>query len=132
MQVNLLRAKILRATITEANPDYEGSLAIDCAWMEAIGLLPYEKILVGNISNGARLETYAIPATEGSGALALNGAAAHRGTVGQLLVIMAFAWMTETEARHWTPKVMVMHEANRTFHLLDRKEAKTHLKAVGV
>jgi aspartate 1-decarboxylase len=130
MQVNLLRSKILRATITEANADYEGSLAIDASWMEMIGLLPYEKILVGNITNGLRLETYAIPAPKGSGVIALNGAAAHCGAPGQLLVIMSFAWMSESEAQTWTPRVLLLSDGNRTSRIIDKGEAKTHLITV--
>ena len=114
MIVNLLKCKILRAEVTEACADYEGSLAIDADYMERIGLLPYEKILVGNISNGERLETYAIPAPAGSYAFALNGAAAHRGKPGDLLVIMAFAQMTAEEAANWHPKVLVLADQNKT------------------
>ncbi len=113
MLVNLLKCKILRAEVTEACADYEGSLAIDAAYMERIGLLPNEKILVGNITNGERLETYAIPAPAGSHAFALNGAAAHKGKPGDLLVIMAFAQMTTEEAATWQPKVLVLADGNR-------------------
>ncbi|MCC5788489.1 MAG: aspartate 1-decarboxylase [Opitutales bacterium] len=112
MLVSVLRSKILRAEVTECSVDYEGSLAIDEDWMELIGLLPYEKILVGNITNGARLETYAIPAPRGSLTIALNGAAAHQGQAGDLLVIMAFGQMKEEEARQWKPRVIVLADHN--------------------
>ncbi|MGE9297002.1 MAG: aspartate 1-decarboxylase [Puniceicoccales bacterium] len=114
MLVDILKSKILRAEVTEAEKDYEGSLAIDKELMERIGLLPYEKILVGNITNGERLETYAIEAPAGSRKFALNGAAAHRGKVGDLLVIMSFARMTAEEAKEWTPRVVVLADGNRT------------------
>lgn len=114
MELELLKCKILRAEVTEAEADYEGSLAIDADLMARIGLLPYEKILVGNITNGERLETYAIEAPSGSGTFALNGAAAHRGKPGDLLVIMAFARMSEEEARAWKPRVIVLADHNRT------------------
>jgi aspartate 1-decarboxylase len=113
MQLNILKAKILRATTTDAQRDYEGSLAIDSSFMEKINLLPYEKILVGNITNGERFETYAIPAPAGSLTFSLNGAAAHKGSVGDLLVIMAFAQMDEQEALHWQPKVLVLGDGNK-------------------
>jgi len=114
MLVDILKSKILRAEVTEAEVDYEGSLAIDSELMERIGLLPYEKILVGNISNGERLETYAIEAPAGSRKFALNGAAAHKGKIGDLLVIMSFARMSAEEAKEWTPRVVVLGDGNRT------------------
>ena len=112
MHISILKSKILRATATDAQRDYEGSLAIDSDFMENVGLLPYEKILVGNISNGERFETYAIPAPSGSLTFSLNGAAAHKGKRGDLLVIMAFAQMAEEEAKHWQPKVLVLGDEN--------------------
>jgi len=112
MQVEMLKSKLLRVEATDAQLHYEGSLAIDRAWMDRVGLLPYEKILVGNITNGERLETYAIPAPAGSGTISLNGAAAHRGSPGDLLVIMAFAWMSEDEAQTWEPRVITLAERN--------------------
>ncbi|GHC04449.1 aspartate 1-decarboxylase [Cerasicoccus arenae] len=114
MLVDILKSKILRAEVTQAEVDYEGSLAIDSELMERIGLLPYEKILVGNITNGERLETYAIAAPAGSREFALNGAAAHRGKPGDLLVIMSFARMTPEEAAKWSPRVVVLADSNRT------------------
>ncbi|WP_309386710.1 aspartate 1-decarboxylase [Cerasicoccus frondis] len=114
MLVDILKCKILRAEVTEAEVDYEGSLAIDAELMERIGLLPYEKILVGNITNGERLETYAIEAPAGSRTFALNGAAAHRGKPGDLLVIMCFAQMSPEEAKGWKPRVVVLADGNQT------------------
>ena len=113
MQLNLLKSKILRAEVTDAHVDYEGSLAIDEEYMQKIGLLAYEKILVANISNGERLETYAIPAPVGSRAICLNGAAAHRGKAGDLLVIMSFCQVDAEEAKSWKPKVIVLGEHNQ-------------------
>ena len=113
MNVSVLKSKILRAAVTDRSVDYEGSLAIDEEWMQQIGLLPYEKILVGNINNGERFETYAIPAPRGSLAIGLNGAAAHKGALGDLLVIMAFAQMDIDEARLWKPAVLVLADQNR-------------------
>ena len=112
MQLEILRTKILRAEVTDAQLHYEGSLAIDSEIMRMIGMLPNEKILVGNISNGHRFETYAIPAPAGSREFCLNGAVAHLGKVGDLIVIMSFAHMDEAEARKWTPRVVVFADGN--------------------
>ena len=114
MQVTLLKSKLLRAEVTDRALHYEGSLAIDSALMKQIGLIPYEKILVANIANGERLETYAIEAPKGSHTISLNGAAAHKGQIGDLLVIMSFAQFEEVEARSWKPKVLVLGDGNKT------------------
>ena len=113
MQVTLLKSKLLRAEVTDRALHYEGSLAIDAALMEQIGLVPYEKILVANIANGERLETYAIEAPKGSHTISLNGAAAHNGELGDLLVIMSFAQLDEEEAKTWKPKVLVLADGNK-------------------
>ncbi len=113
MQVTLLKSKLLRAEVTDRALHYEGSLAIDSALMEQIGLQPYEKILVANIANGERLETYAIEAPKGSHTISLNGAAAHKGELGDLLVIMSFAQFEEAEAKEWKPKVLVLADGNK-------------------
>lgn len=112
MQVNILRAKILRAEVTDAKLHYEGSLAIDAEIMRLVGVLPHEKILVGNISNGERFETYAIPAPAGSRTFSLNGATAHLGKPGDLLVIMTFGWLEEKACATYEPRVVVLAEAN--------------------
>ena len=108
MQVTVLKSKILRAKVTESKLDYQGSLGIDSAWMEKVGFLPYEKILVGNLNNGDRFETYVIPCANGSEAIELNGAAARLGLVGDLLVIMSFAQIDASAAQNWKPKVLVL------------------------
>ncbi|MDQ8195008.1 aspartate 1-decarboxylase [Coraliomargarita sp. SDUM461004] len=113
MQVTLLKSKLLRAEVTDRALHYEGSLAIDSALMEQIGLVPYEKILVANIANGERLETYAIEAPKGSHTISLNGAAAHKGELGDLLVIMSFAQFDQAEAKTWKPKVLVLADGNK-------------------
>lgn len=112
MTLNILRSKILRATVTETHRDYEGSLAIDREFLRQVDMLPYEKILVGNITSGKRFETYAIEAEAGSKTFSLNGAAAHCGRPGDLLVIMSFAQMSDEEARMWQPHVMVLADDN--------------------
>jgi len=108
----LLQSKIHRAVVTDACVDYEGSLSIDQDLMDACVMLPYEKILVGNIHNGARFETYAIVAPRGSKQIIINGAAAHRGGVGDRLVIMSFAALDEAELANHQPKSIVLDENN--------------------
>mgnify|MGYP003991605311 FL=1 len=115
MQVSLLKSKLHRATVTSVAPDYSGSLSIDESLMQAAGLLNHEKILVGNITNGNRFETYAIPAPEGSGEIALNGAAAHKGSPGDLLVILSFVQLDPDEAADWAPRVVIVGEGNKSF-----------------
>ncbi len=105
MQLTLLKSKLHRIRITEACLDYEGSLTLDPDDMEAVGILPYEKILCADVENGNRFETYAIAGKRGSHVCCLNGAAAHQGKVGDLLIVMAFAQMTEAEAKGFCPKV---------------------------
>lgn len=104
MLYHLLRTKLLRAEVTGARLDYEGSLAIDIELMNLVGMLPYEKILVGNLANGERFETYAIPAPAGTREICLNGATAHLGKPGDLLVIMTFAELTPKRPRTGNPR----------------------------
>ena len=113
MLTTLLKSKLLRAEVTDRALHYEGSLAIDRALMEQVGLVPYEKILVANIANGERFETYAIEAPKGSHTISLNGAAAHKGELGDLLVIMAFGQFDPVEAKNWKPKVLVLADGNK-------------------
>ena len=113
MQVTLLKSKLLRAEITDSALHYEGSLAIDSSLMEQVGLVPYEKILVANIANGERFETYAIEAPAGSYTISLNGAAARKGEIGDLLVIMSFAAFEPDEANEWKPRVLVLADRNK-------------------
>ena len=112
MKICLLKSKIHRAKVTGASIDYEGSLTIAADLAERVGLRPYEKILVGNLANGERFETYVIYGTPGSGAIELNGATAHLGKTGDRLTIMSFAWLDEAAARSHKPAVIVLGEAN--------------------
>jgi len=102
--------------VTAGSLNYEGSLGIDEDLMDQAGFLPYEKILCGNMSNGNRFETYAIPAKRGSGAIILNGAVARLGTTGDLLTIMSYALVDAKSARKWKPKVLVLGERNRVIN----------------
>ena len=112
MLLEMLKGKIHRARITQCDIDYEGSLEIDRELLEKAGILPYEKILVVNATNGQRLETYAIAGAPGSKIFCLNGAAAHRGAVGDIITIMCFANFTPEEAAEFLPRVVVMDENN--------------------
>ena len=105
MTLQLLKSKLHRIRVTEANLDYEGSLTLDPDDMEAVGLMPYEKILCADVENGNRFETYAIAGRRGSGVCCLNGAAAHMGAVGDRIIVMSFAAVSPEEARGWQPRV---------------------------
>ena len=113
MQVNMLKSKIHRATITGGNVNYEGSLTIASDLMEKCGLIPYERILCSNMANGNRFETYAIPGDPDSGQIVLNGAAAFQGKKGDLLTIMSFAQVGKGMVKRWKPRVIVLGKSNR-------------------
>jgi aspartate 1-decarboxylase len=113
MLVHVLKSKIHRAQVTAGDVNYEGSLGIARDLMEKVGLLPYEKILCGNMANGERFETYAIPAKAGSGQIILNGATARLGKPGDRLTIMSFIEVEATKARSWKPRVIVLGAKNK-------------------
>ena len=113
MTVTVLKSKLHRIRVTEAKLDYTGSLTIDEDLMDAVGMINYEKILVANVDNGERFETYAIRGPRGSGVCCLNGAAAHKGKVGDLLIVMSWAQMQEDEARLFSPCIGVIDSSNR-------------------
>ncbi len=112
MQIHLLKSKIHRARVTAGDVNYEGSLGIDQDFMDRVGLLPYERILCGNMANGERFETYAIPAKRGSRAIILNGAVAHLGKRGDKLTIMSYAAVRVAKAKKWKPRVIVLGPKN--------------------
>jgi aspartate 1-decarboxylase len=112
MQLTLLKSKIHRATVTGASVDYEGSLTISADLAQSVGLMPYEKILVGNLSNGERFETYAIYGPAQRGIIELNGATAHLGRIGDRVTIMSFARVMLKEARLHSPRILVLNEKN--------------------
>lgn len=118
MQVFLLKSKIHRATVTGGDLNYEGSLTISSDLMKECGLQAYEKILCGNMANGERFETYAIPGKAGAGEIIMNGAVAHLGKKGDILTIMNFATFNETEAQKWKPRVIVLGPGNK---IIDRR-----------
>ena len=114
MLVNMLKGKIHRAVVTEAEPDYVGSITVDKALLDAAGIYEYEQVAVADIDNGSRFETYTIAAESGSGIICLNGAAARCVSVGDKIIIMAFAGMTLEEAKSgFSPKVVFVDGKNR-------------------
>jgi aspartate 1-decarboxylase len=112
MQLTLLKSKIHRAAVTGASLDYEGSLTISADLAALVGLALYEKILVGNLTNGERFETYAIYGEARRGIIELNGATAHLGKIGDRITIMSFARYTLEEAAIHTPRIAVLNEKN--------------------
>jgi aspartate 1-decarboxylase len=111
--ITLLRAKIHRATVTDANLDYEGSIAIDKNLIEAAGLARYELVHVVNINNGSRLETYVIEAPAGTGTVCLNGAAARLGAKGDKIIVLAYAQFSVEEARWFKPAIVHVDKDNK-------------------
>jgi len=109
----MLKSKIHRATITEANLAYEGSLTLDAELMRAGDILPYEMVHVYNVSNGARFATYAIEGEGGSGVVCLNGAAARKGAAGDLVIISTYATYEAAEIKEHLPKVLLVDSHNR-------------------
>jgi aspartate 1-decarboxylase len=112
MQRIMLKSKIHRARVTEANLYYEGSFTIDADILDAADMLPYEKISVVNVNNGERLETYTIPGKRGSKIFCLNGAAARKGTVGDEVIIISYANYEQTELEAYKPKVVLVNSKN--------------------
>ena len=113
MQIEILKSKNHRAVITEANLHYVGSLTLDEDLMDAANLIENEKVQVVNVNNGERLETYLIKGKRGSGVVCLNGPAARRGAVGDLVVIIAYAIMDFEEAKKFQPAVVFPKEGNK-------------------
>jgi aspartate 1-decarboxylase len=112
MQRTMLKSKIHRATITDSNIHYEGSMSIDKNLMEAADIMAYEQIHVYNIMNGERFETYAIEGPRGSGMICLNGAAARKGVKGDLIIIATYAVLNEAEQENHQPKVVQVDSRN--------------------
>lgn len=113
MEITLLKSKIHRATITDANLFYEGSLSVDPDLLDRAGLMEYEKVQIVNINNGARLETYIILAERGSGDIELNGAAARLGHPGDHIIIIAYCNVTPEEAKNHKPRIILVDENNK-------------------
>jgi aspartate 1-decarboxylase len=130
MQVTLLKSKIHRATVTGASLDYEGSLTVSADLAELVGLIPHEKILVSNLNNGQRFETYAILGEVRRGIIELNGATAYLGKIGDRLTIMSFARYTMEEAAFHTPRIAVLDKNNEVARQ-EEGDSKPSLRIVG-
>ena len=113
MLLTLLKGKIHRATVTQCDLNYEGSISVDSTLLERSGILPHEQVDVLNINNGQRFTTYAIPAPAGSGMIGINGAAARLASAGDLVIIVAYARMEEAEARTLQPRVLLVDSHNK-------------------
>jgi len=113
MFVKILKSKLHRARVTEAKLHYPGSIAIDSALMEAAGILPYESVLIADLNNGNRLETYVVPAEAGSGEVVILGAAAQLIQEKDIVIILSFGFLTPEEAKEFKPKIAVLDENNK-------------------
>ena len=113
MFVKLLKSKLHRATVTETKLHYSGSIAIDSKLMEAAAILPYEYVLIADLNNGNRLETYAVPAEADSGQIIILGAAAHLVKPKDLIIVLGFGYYTREEAEKLKPKIIILDENNK-------------------
>lgn len=113
MQRYLLKSKIHRATVTDANLHYEGSITIDESLMKAADIFPYEKVDIYNVSNGERFSTYVIKGEENSGVICVNGAAAWKASKGDIIIIASYVIMDEKEAKDWSPRCVLLDANNK-------------------
>jgi aspartate 1-decarboxylase len=109
----MLRSKIHRATVTDANLAYEGSLTVDPILIEAAGMLPYELVHVSNLQNGERFETYIIPGKRGAGEMILNGPTARRGVKGDTVIVFCYEYFSEDELKTYKPKIILVDSQNK-------------------
>ena len=109
----MYKSKIHRATLTDADLHYEGSVTVDSDLLDAADILTHEKVQIVNINNGARLETYVLPGEAGGGGICLNGAAARLGAPGDMVIIISYAEVDDLEAREWEPTTILVDENNR-------------------
>lgn len=123
MVINMLKSKIHRAAVTEANLNYVGSVTIDARLMKLAGIIEYEKVQIVDINNGNRLETYVIKGEENSGVICLNGAAARCVQPGDKIIIMSYAQLTPDEADNFKPSIIIVDENNK---YIETVSAETH------
>lgn len=122
MLINMFKAKIHRAKVIAADLNYVGSITIDQDLLDAVGILPNEKVQVVNNNNGARLETYTIAGARGSGMICLNGAAARLVQPGDKIIIIAYCWLEEKEALNYKPKIVVLNDENKIIQLAETEK----------
>lgn len=116
MNITMLKSKLHRVTVTHSELDYEGSCAIDQRLLDAANILPFEQVHIYNIANGERFTTYAIPALRDSGIIGVNGAAAHKASPNDLLIICAYTELEAKEATHFKPQLVYVDANNRITH----------------
>lgn len=121
MMLNMFKSKIHRATVTEANLNYVGSITIAKDLLDAAGILPGERVQIVNNNNGARLETYTIEGEEGSGVICLNGAAARLVQPGDTVIIIAYCWLSQEEAKTMKPHVVFVNDKNEIVEITDHE-----------
>ena len=119
MRLKILKGKLHLATVTASQLNYHGSMTIDPDLMDAVGLLPYESILVSNVASGLRAETYVLPGERGRGQIELNGAMARLGVVGDRVIVMAFALLEPAEVAGHQPRVVALDSRNRISEWID-------------
>lgn len=121
MLLNMLKSKIHRATVTDANLNYVGSITIDKDLLEKSGILPGERVQIVNNNNGVRLETYVIEGEANSGVICLNGAAARLVQKGDIVIIIAYCFVDENEARNLNPKILILDENNKIIEEVNKE-----------
>ncbi len=109
----MLRAKIHMATVTESNLEYEGSITIDSDILKKTGILPYEQVMISNVNNGERFETYVIPGRSRSGDICLNGPTARKGVVGDKIIIFCYAYLSDEKIKKFSPKIVKLDPNNK-------------------
>ena len=119
----MCKGKIHRATVTQADVNYVGSLTIDENLMELADIIPYEEVHIVNVTNGQRMVTYAIVGERGSGVMCLNGAAARHGRAGDIIIVIAYGHYEDMEARAMQPKIVIVDENNRPIEMLPTEDA---------
>lgn len=127
MYRTFMKAKIHRAKVTEANLNYVGSITIDQNILDKVDILPHEKVQIVNNNNGARFETYVIPGKRGSGVICINGAAARLVQEGDIVIIISYAMVSESELGTFKPKVAIMNDKNEVEQLLEQEPPFTEL-----
>ena len=123
----MMKAKIHRARVTEANLDYVGSITIDQDIIDSVGILPHEKVQIVNNNNGARLETYVIPGERGSKVMCLNGAAARLVQKNDVIIVVSYALLSDDELTTFKPKVALMNNENDVIEIIDQEPPLTSL-----
>lgn len=121
MMLNMFKGKIHRATVTEADLNYVGSITIDKILLDAAGILPGERVQIVNNNNGARLETYTIEGEPGSGVICLNGAAARLVQTGDTVIIISYCWLHKDEVKTFKPSVVFVNEKNEIVEISDHE-----------